>query len=122
MDDALALIASHAPHAGVFCDFDGTLSAVVDRPEDAQPVAGAVGVMEVLAKRVAMVGVISGRSLDDLRSRFAPRGVLLAGSYGRERSDRAESPKSDVEPIIAAATKLTRAWAGVTVERKGAGV
>jgi trehalose 6-phosphate phosphatase len=123
MDEALTLIASRAPRAGVFCDFDGTLSEIVDRPEDARPVAGAVGAMERLARRVAIVAVISGRSLDDLRSRFSPRGVVLAGSYGRERSDRPDAVRRlDVESVAAAAADLTREWDGVVVERKGGGV
>jgi trehalose 6-phosphate phosphatase len=108
---------------GIFCDFDGTISEIVDRPDDARPVDGAADVLERLARRFALVAVISGRSLADLRGRFAPPGVLLAGSYGRERSDRAmSSSRFDTASLTAAADAAARAWPGVLVERKTAGV
>jgi trehalose 6-phosphate phosphatase len=116
-------VASDPSHAGIFCDFDGTLSAIVDRPEAARPIDGAVESLSRLAEAFAVVGVISGRSLDDLRSRFAPDGVLLAGSYGRERSDRPGGPPTKSwDHLVTAALERTREWDGVRVEPKDTGV
>jgi trehalose 6-phosphate phosphatase len=118
--NALDRVASDPSHSGIFCDFDGTLSAIVQRPADAAPIDGAAEVLSRLAKLYRVVGVISGRSLDDLRSRFSPDGVLLAGSYGRERSDRGRiRPSRDWPAIVAAANAGVSDWDGVTVEPKG---
>lgn len=122
---ALELLTADPARTGIFCDFDGTLSGIVDRPEDAGPVPGAAEALTDLARAFAVGAVISGRSLDDLRSRFAPDGVVLAGSYGRERSDSDGQLRTDArewERIVAAAAEAAGDWDGVFVERKGAGV
>jgi trehalose 6-phosphate phosphatase len=113
-------VTSDPSRSGIFCDFDGTLSAIVDRPEDALPVEGAAECLSRLARTFAVVGVISGRSLDDLRSRFAPEGVLLAGSYGRDRSVEASHP--DWSALVSLAADASTEWDGVRVEPKDTGV
>lgn len=74
----------------VVLDFDGTLSELVDDPAAAVPVAGAV---EALKAMVATTRVlfVSGRPVDDLRSRL-PSGLDLtfAGSHGSELAHRDE--------------------------------
>ena len=40
---------------GVFTDFDGTLSPIVDEPDAAVPLDGVIDVLEDLARRVARV-------------------------------------------------------------------
>ena len=70
-------------HAGVFTDFDGTLSAIVDDPAAAVAHPGAVAALEALGGRVARVGVLSGRPVEFLRSRL-PSTLVLAGLYGLE--------------------------------------
>jgi trehalose 6-phosphate phosphatase len=52
---------------GVFTDFDGTLSPIVDEPDAAAPLDGVVDALEDLAGRVARVAVISGRPPTALR-------------------------------------------------------
>jgi trehalose 6-phosphate phosphatase len=121
--DARALLATDPSTAGIIVDFDGTLSPIVDRPEDAVPADGAPDVLGALAERYALVAVLSGRPLDFLRSRFPPSRVLLCGAYGRERSDRHERHTSEgLERVVAAAVAATSHLDGVLVERKGAGV
>jgi trehalose 6-phosphate phosphatase len=123
-DEALRLVAAEPRRTGIFTDFDGTLSEIVDRPVDARPVLGAEGILDELARRFAVVGVVSGRSLEDLRARLAPEGVVLAGSYGRERSDRPGAGPSagDWEPVVAAASLIAQRLPGVVLERKGQGI
>jgi trehalose 6-phosphate phosphatase len=123
-DRVLDLLGSRPERTGIFTDFDGTLSEIVDRPEDAVPVDGVVRALSDLARRFAVVGVVSGRSLDDLRARLAPDGVVLAGSYGRERSDRSSGrrPSEGWEPVAAAAAAMISDLPGVVLERKGAGI
>jgi trehalose 6-phosphate phosphatase len=121
--DAHALLAKDPSTAGIVVDFDGTLSPIVDRPEDALPADAAPDVLQALAGRYALVAVLSGRPLDFLRSRFSPSPVLLCGAYGRERSDRRERRVTEGwEPIAAAAVAATSHLDGVLIERKGAGV
>lgn len=122
--DALARLKEEDPSSvGVFVDFDGTISPIVDRPEDALPAEGAAEVLEALAERFALVAIVSGRPLDFLKSRFPRSRVLLCGAYGRDRSDRSGRRMTEGwEPVAAAAVAATGHLDGVLVERKGAGV
>jgi len=123
-DEVIDVLAADPAGTGIFTDFDGTLSEIVDRPESAQPVPGAAETLEALSGRFGLVAVVSGRSLDDLRWRLSPNGVVLAGSYGRERSDRSTGRRrvEGWETVALAAAAMIRELAGVVLERKGAGV
>lgn len=72
---------SHPREAGVFTDFDGTLSPIVDDPDQAELVAGAAEVLDVLAQHVGRVGVVSGRPVEFLAP-LLPRRVMVSGLYG----------------------------------------
>lgn len=121
--DALEILASDPATTGIFSDFDGTLSPIVPRPEDAYPVEGALEALSGLAEVFGLVSVVSARSLEDLRQRVRPPGVLLAGAYGRERSDRELRRATEGwETVAFAATAAIRSLDGVHVERKGTGV
>ncbi len=88
----LAELRGHPLSSGIFADFDGTLSEIVDEPADAVAVPGVLAVLGVLADRYAQVGVLSGRPVAFLESRMsgaeAPPGLsarlALAGLYGLE--------------------------------------
>ena len=69
--------------AGLFCDFDGTLSEIIDEPDLAQPRDGSAALLGDLAVPLGIVGVLSGRPVSFLEP-FFPRSVLLAGLYGLE--------------------------------------
>jgi trehalose-phosphatase len=121
--EAVDLLVREPTRTGLFCDFDGTLSEIVSRPEDATPVTGADEVLAELAQHFALVAIVSGRSLDDLRTRLQPRGVVLAGSYGRERSDGdATQQVVGWDGVVERAEERTARWDGVVVEAKDAGV
>ncbi|MGV0749298.1 trehalose-phosphatase [Mycolicibacter minnesotensis] len=70
-------------HPAVFFDFDGTLSDIVDDPDAARPVAGAVEALAALAAQCP-VAVLSGRDLADVRTRVGLDGIWYAGSHGFE--------------------------------------
>src|SRR5579859_4469297 len=70
--------------SGVLVDFDGTLSAIVDRPELARPLPGAREALGALAARYGLVAVVSGRPVAFLVEHLAVPGVRLSGLYGLE--------------------------------------
>jgi trehalose-phosphatase len=74
------------PRLLVCCDFDGTLSHLVDHPGAARPVPGAVAVLDALGELPdTWVAVISGRELSVLAAVSAmPAHVQLVGSHGTE--------------------------------------
>ena len=115
--------------AGIFCDFDGTLSDIVDDPEQSRPVDGAVDALADLARAYARVGVVSGRPAAFLFDHLGPAtgagDLLLAGLYGLEVVRDGEVVPSDEarewRPVVEEATERARsaAPAGVNVEAKG---
>lgn len=70
----------------VALDFDGTLSPIVDRAEDARPLPRSAAALEQLAGLPrTTTALISGRALDSLRVVASPPpSTLLIGSHGAE--------------------------------------
>ena len=70
----------------VALDFDGTLSPLVDRAEDARPLDGSAEAVRALtALPDTVTAFISGRALESLRSVASPDPeTLLIGSHGAE--------------------------------------
>ncbi len=66
-------------------DFDGTLSEIAPRPEQATLCPGNQPLLCQLADRPEfVVGVISGRSLHDVEARVNVPGLVYAGNHGLE--------------------------------------
>jgi len=65
----------------VFLDYDGTLTPIVERPEDARLDETTREAVEALG-RLCPVAVLSGRDLPDVRSRVGIEGIFYAGSHG----------------------------------------
>ena len=115
------------PRSAVLSDFDGTLSAIVDDPEQAVAFPGTVDVLARLATRFGAVAVVSGRPAAFLRRALAGAGpaVRLFGVYGFERVEDGQvrvAPEAEPWLGVAAAVEAAargRAPAGLGVERKG---
>ncbi len=71
-------------HTGLFFDFDGTLSEIVSRPEQARPIAGMPQLLSALAGRFALVAGVSGRRAADLLEWFGTDGIEIWGLHGAE--------------------------------------
>src|SRR5215471_18789674 len=65
----------------VFLDYDGTLTPIVNHPEDAWLSESMRQTLRSLAARVP-VAILSGRDLDDVRGRVHVDGIVYAGSHG----------------------------------------
>ena len=70
--------------AAIFCDVDGTLAPIVQRPEDAHVPEETSRLLGRLACRYGCVACISGRSVADVRRLVGVGGVAYAGSHGAE--------------------------------------
>ena len=125
--DPLARLTADPPATAIFCDFDGTLAAIVDDPATSRPVPGALDVLQRLARHFGRVGVLSGRPLEFLAPLFDDD-VFLAGLYGLEIRDggvRRDHPDAARWRSVVddAASSCGRAGpAGMRVEHKGLSV
>ena len=109
-------------------DFDGTLAPIQPDP-DAVSIGPAVqrAVATLAARPDATVAVISGRALDDLRSRVGVGGVVYVGNHGLEMERggrRSVHPEAEtLRPAVERACDAVEARAGdvpgCLVERKG---
>lgn len=117
MDDLLRQLAADPANAGLFLDFDGVLSPIVKRPEDAVAPPAARAELERLVGRYALVAVVSGRTSADVRTRLGVDGVVYVGSHGLELEPRAERWR----PVLAAFAS-NAAWPRQDVEVKGLAV
>ncbi len=74
---------SGRPAAVVFLDYDGTLTPIVARPEDARLSPRARAALVQAARNPALdVVIVSGRSLDDVRKRVGIPGITYVGDHG----------------------------------------
>ena len=93
------LIASRAT-AGIFIDFDGTLSHIVDVPSDARPAGGATQALASLADHFALVAIVSGRGTGELVEWLGPK-LEIWGVHGAERATDGEvTIAPEVRPYI----------------------
>lgn len=109
----------------LFLDYDGTLSHIVQHPDDA---VLDDDTRKALARVAAAhpVYVISGRDLDDVRERVGVEGIYYVGSHGFQMPEAApgidaQSLEEAAEELRAAADELEH-WLdyidGVVIERK----
>lgn len=110
----------------VFLDYDGTLTPIVPRPEDAV-LAPAVRETVTQLAQLCTVAIVSGRDLADVRRLVGIEGLVYAGSHGFDIAGPAGAVPGGSErdrflPLLAAAqAELEAALAGVAgaqVERK----
>ena len=74
-------IAQSGRRLAVFLDYDGTLTPIVNHPEDAWLSESMRQTLRSLAARLP-VAILSGRDLDDVRGRVHVDGIVYAGSHG----------------------------------------
>ena len=111
-------IRTHRDRAGVFLDFDGTLSEIVAHPGLAAALPDAPALLERLAGSYALVAVVSGRPAEQVRELVPVPGIEVFGLYGLLRAEGETGP-----PAVQAASeevhRLASHVAGAWVEDKG---
>jgi alpha,alpha-trehalase len=71
-----------ARYLAVFTDFDGTLVRITQQPDQARLGARVKSLLAELARRGVVIGVVSGRRLEDLRERVGLDGIWYVGVHG----------------------------------------
>jgi trehalose-phosphatase len=85
---AIAGKLASAETLSVGCDFDGTLTPIVDHPDQVRLDPRTHGVLERLARAPSVsLAIVSGRPIEDLVPRLGLEQVFLAGSAGLETLD-----------------------------------
>ena len=119
---------SDASHILLLADYDGTLTPIVSRPEEAilSPEVGEK--LRALAEKPAFsVGIISGRSLADVKALVGIEGVYYAGNHGLEIEEpglkfinpAAETTKVELKVLAQQLSARLGSIEGVIVEDKG---
>jgi trehalose 6-phosphate phosphatase len=126
--EVLAPFVDRPGGAGIFLDFDGTLSEIASVPSEARPVEGATELLEGLGRRFRLVAIVSGRSAAELLQWLGP-GVEIWGIHGAQRvrdgrvdlSDRARPYADLMDRVRVEAERRLEALAlsGVVLEDKG---
>jgi len=109
----------------LFLDYDGTLTPIVERPEDAVLDEATREVLRRVVQRHP-VAIVSGRDLEDVRQRVGLPEVHYAGCHGFEiagpRGNRVHGAAAAAAPQLAAAAdqvaRDTHDLPGVQLERK----
>jgi len=110
----------------LFLDYDGTLTPIVDRPEDAVLTDAMRATLSNAASR-HVTAIISGRDLEDLKPRIGLDNIVYAGSHGfdivlpdgeRESPAEAEAALPALAQAGESLEQQLNAIEGVIVERK----
>jgi trehalose 6-phosphate phosphatase len=113
---SLAEVRVRLARAALLFDFDGTLSPIVARPQDARPADGAVDVLHGLLERAASVTIVSGRREPFLRTQLPLEGLGVVGLHGVDPDHR--MPPEVVEAV----RSIAAGEPGATAEEKQATV
>ena len=117
-----------APHILLLADYDGTLTPIVGRPEDAILSPSVRDMLSSLAgKKSFSVGIISGRSIEEIKQFVNLGNIYYSGNHGMEidgpgleyRNSAAISMKTLIDDLTARLSAELSDIAGVIVQNKG---
>jgi len=117
-----------ASHVLLLSDYDGTLTPIVSRPEEAVLAPEAREQLCTLAKNPAFsVGIISGRSLTEIKTMVGINGIYYAGNHGLEIdgpglsfvSPVAEAAQAEIKELVRRLSAKLDNIEGVIIEDKG---
>ena len=97
----------------ILLDYDGTLTPIVERPEDANLSPETRSLLKTLSdKRGYRVGILSGRVLEDVKKRVGLPNLYYAGNHGLELSG------PDIEFVHPKAKELAESISKISEELK----
>ena len=117
-----------ATHILLLSDYDGTLTPIVSRPEEAVLSAEARKKLKSLAeKRSFSVGIVSGRPLSEIKAMVGISGIYYAGNHGFEIegpglrfvSPVATAAQTQIKKLVSQLSKRLSSIKGIIVEDKG---
>ena len=120
-----------ASHTLFLSDYDGTLTPIVSRPDEAILSAEVKEKLRVLAQKpIFSVGIISGRSLSEIKTMVGIEGIYYAGNHGLEiegpglkfTNPAAELAQAEIKNLIKQFSAKLASTDGVIVEDKGLGL
>ncbi len=82
--DSLSPLTANPSQAAIFCDIDGTLAPIVNRPEDSHVREEVSVLLGRLGRRYAMVACVSGRPVAEARRLVGVGAIAYVGSHGAE--------------------------------------
>ncbi|MCD6358535.1 MAG: trehalose-phosphatase [Dehalococcoidia bacterium] len=109
-------------------DYDGTLSPIAKKPDLANMPSRTKQLLSTLARQKHFaVGIISGRSLDDIRKKTGIDGITYVGNHGLEIEGpdvsfvvpHSEEIKRIIQSLNHTLTQIMKPIEGVLVENKG---
>ncbi len=114
----------------VMSDFDGTLAAIRSQPEQVRLGARVRAALAQLVAKDVLVGIVSGRSLPDVRKRVGLDGICYVGCHGYSFQTTHGKPvtlmnrtEEALLPAVGRALRLRmRDLRGIRVESKEAGI
>lgn len=109
----------------LFLDYDGTLTGIAGRPEEACLPMKTLEAVEALSGRFPLA-VVSGRSLADIKARVGIGSIVYAGNHGLEISspdfsmtyDIGQGPRAALEGLRPGLFALQERFSGLIVEDK----
>jgi trehalose-phosphatase len=119
---------SAASHVLLLSDYDGTLTPIVSRPEKAVLSPEVKEEIRTLAEAPAFsVGIISGRSLSEVKDIVGVSGIYYAGNHGLEIEGpslkltvpAAEAAQSEIKDLTRQFSAKLANFEGIIVEDKG---
>ncbi len=117
-----ALVATMARRPLLAFDFDGTLTPIVARPDDVRLSVAVSARLAALSQRLPLA-IVTGRSVDDVRSRLGFEPKFIVGNHGAE-VEGMPAPSAPPQALVELRQRLQDAErqladAGVSVEDKG---
>lgn len=116
-DTLLAQFVQHE-RIGVIADMDGTLAPIVQNPADGEPTATNRDLLAQLDDVTALVAVVSGRAVSDVRARVNLPQLIYSGNHGLERWEDGQGVVAapEVEPYLDAIQAAKAAVEALDVE------
>ena len=117
-----------AAHTLLLCDYDGTLTPIVSRPDEAALPPPIMEKLRALAEQSTFsIGVISGRPLSEVKALVGIEGIYYAGNHGLEIegpgfkyiNPAAQASRAQIKDLAKHFSDKLNGIEGVIVEDKG---